>query len=421
MHGMGSKVQSSVCVSNIHNEDNQPMKKKPRVRPINYDERYPVHDQTSREKSLAAGGRIYEYSSAADPDMPPVPQPGSLALMPIHHQSGPTRIIPFDLSDKINTPYAATSPNLLVGFIRILGGESINTKARATSQAFYVISGKGKSHCEEHGVISWALGDMIVLPRCPGAITHLATEPTMDCALYWISDEPLLRYLGVTPSEETFAPTVIRREQMLAEVERISHEPGAEHRNRMGILLGNKATDYSTRGGSGTLTLTPTLWSLLNVLPPHDAQKPHRHNSVALDLAVYAKPADATKGETRSGVYTMMGPELDEATGQVKDGIRCDWVSGAVFITPPGWWHSHHNETDEPAWVLPMQDAGLYTYQRVLDIQFSTSGPDPATAAAAKGNYETLCAAFDCRKNGLSPGGMPEVVAAADDTRVKVN
>lgn len=27
---------------------------------------------------------------------------------------------------------------------------------------------------------------------------------------------------------------------MLAEVERISHEPGAMHRNRMGILLGNK-------------------------------------------------------------------------------------------------------------------------------------------------------------------------------------
>ena len=33
--------------------------------------------------------------------------------------------------------------------------------------------------------------------------------------------------------------------------------------------------------------------------------------------------------------------------------------------------HSHHNETGVPAWVLPMQDAGLYTYQRTLDIRFS--------------------------------------------------
>ena len=30
-------------------------------------------------------------------------------------------------------------------------------------------------------------------------------------------------------------------------------------------------------------------------------------------------------------------------------------------MTPPGWWHSHHNDSDEDAWVLPMQDAGLYT------------------------------------------------------------
>ena len=33
--------------------------------------------------------------------------------------------------------------------------------------------------------------------------------------------------------------------------------------------------------------------------------------------------------------------------------------------------HSHHNETGTDAWVLPMQDAGLYTYQRTLDIRFS--------------------------------------------------
>jgi gentisate 1,2-dioxygenase len=55
----------------------------------------------------------------------------------------------------------------------------------------------------------------------------------------------------------------------------------------------------------------------------------------------------------------------------VKDPIRCDWKSGSVFVTPPGWWHSHHNETEKPAWVLPMQDAGLYTYQRTLDIRFA--------------------------------------------------
>jgi hypothetical protein len=37
------------------------------------------------------------------------------------------------------------------------------------------------------------------------------------------------------------------------------------------------------------------------------------------------------------GVYTLMGPELDEH-GWVKNPIKCDWKTGAVFSTPPGWW-----------------------------------------------------------------------------------
>ena len=91
----------------------------------------------------------------------------------------------------------------------------------------------------------------------------------------------------------------------------------------MGILLGNKITEDSTK------TLTHTLWSLLNVLPAGDAQRPHRHNSVALDLCVSAEP---------TGVYTLMGPELDEE-GWVKNPVKCDWKTGAVFVTPPGWWY----------------------------------------------------------------------------------
>lgn len=42
--------------------------------------------------------------------------------------------------------------------------------------------------------------------------------------------------------------------------------------------------------------------------------------------------------------------------------------------------HSHHNETGVPAWVLPMQDAGLYTYQRTLDIRFSVA---PASSSSS--------------------------------------
>lgn len=269
------------------------------------------------------------------------------------HESGATRVIPFDLSVQMNIDQACSSPNLLASFIRINPNEEIDTDATATSQAFYIIRGSGKSISSEHGEIQWSQGDLFVFPACDDKVAHSATE---DSAIYWVHDQPLLNFLGVKPCTKKFDPTLFRKERMLAEVERIKHEPGAEHRNRLGILLGNEITEGSTK------TLTHTLWSLLNMLPAGDNQRPHRHNSVALDLCVTALPGDK--------VYTLMGPELDDK-GWVKDPIKCVWATGTMFSTPPGWWHSHHNETGEPAWVLPMQDAGLYTYQRTLDIRFS--------------------------------------------------
>ena len=277
----------------------------------------------------------------------------------LHTEPGPTRVIPFDNAVFMDIPYAATSPNLLAAFLKINPGDTLETSATATSQAFYVIRGSGRTRWGSSSgsgsqEVAWSMGDLFVLPANPEPIAHTAIE---DSAIYWVSDEPLMQYLGVAPIVQKFNPTHFTRARMEAEVERISHEPGAEHRNRMGILLGNKITEQ------GTKTLTHTLWSLLNMLPPHDAQRPHRHNSVALDLCV-TSPSE--------GVYTLMGPELNEE-GWVKDPIKCCWKTGGVFTTPPGWWHSHHNETGEPAWVLPMQDAGLYTHQRTLDIRFATA------------------------------------------------
>jgi gentisate 1,2-dioxygenase len=172
-------------------------------------------------------------------------------------------------------PYPATSPNLLAAYIRILPGESLETQARATSQAFYVIRGSGVSTSTEHGEIKWNKGDLFVLPAAAAPVSHAAlgveaAEGGEAAALYWVSDEPLLRYLGVSPSEKKFEPTLYTRERMVASVELLKHEEGVEHRNRLGILLGNKVTEKST------LTLTHTLWSLLNLLPAGQKQRPHR-------------------------------------------------------------------------------------------------------------------------------------------------
>ena len=59
-------------------------------------------------------------------------------------------------------------------------------------------------------------------------------------------------------------------------------------------------------------TGSPTFQILMqNSLATGEVQRPHRHNSVALDLAIHAAP----------GTYTLMGTELT-SDGWVKDPIR---------------------------------------------------------------------------------------------------
>jgi len=305
---------------------------------------------STNEARWTAGARIYEYGAAANPEMPPVPV---LVHPPALHESGASRIVPFDLSASLGVEgRECTSPNLMASFVRIEVGDSLETRARATSQAFYVIRGSGVSASMDHGKVRWCAGDLFVLPTTRAGVVHECVEAESGgAALYWIHDEPLMEYLGVEPGRKKFEPTLYRREELLARVEEISHSKGHSS-NRLGVLLGNAACDQ-------TKTLTHVLWSLLNSIPAQSVQRAHRHNSVALDLCVSAQP----------GVYTLMGREVD-AQGFIVDPIRCEWTPGGVFVTPPGWWHSHHNESDDVAWVLPIQDAGLYTYQRTLDLRF---------------------------------------------------
>jgi gentisate 1,2-dioxygenase len=66
-------------------------------------------------------------------------------------------------------------------------------------------------------------------------------------------------------------------------------------------------------------------------------------------------------------IYTLIGDELDE-NGNIINPKKVFWKEGCMFITPPGLWHSHNNVGDTCAYVLPIQDAGLLLYQRILGI-----------------------------------------------------
>jgi len=147
------------------------------------------------DKTIVRTGHIYEYSAAADPSKF-VPGVLTLAFPAELHQSGPTRIIPFDLRAELEVDYEATSPNLMAYYLRICKSDGLTTKACATSQAFYVIRGKGMTE-SEHGTIDWSEGDLFVLPMSESEARHTATA---DTAIYHITDEPLLSYLGVKPA-----------------------------------------------------------------------------------------------------------------------------------------------------------------------------------------------------------------------------
>jgi len=335
----------------------------------------------SKEAQWGASAEIYEYTSTANPKMTEVP---IRAFGPELHQHGPSRVIPLDLSAELELDYAATAPNLLASFIRILAGERFPTGVeRATSQSFYVIRGSGRSYTRA-GEVTWKEGDLFVLPYLGDEVTPVCDEKSQclqhacleeshygGCALYWVHDEPLLKYLGVRPdSKRRFEPTLYPGSVMRDTVAAIPNEDElGQVRNRRGILLGNVATPQ-------TKTLTPTMWSLLNSIGANASQDPHKHSSVALDLAV--------SGGQAGKVYSLLGRELD-ANGSIVDPVRVEWTSGGVFVTPPGWWHSHHNDGTVAAWVLPIQDAGLYTYQRTLDIRFMSAEKEQLKRGASRG------------------------------------
>jgi gentisate 1,2-dioxygenase len=312
------------------------------------------------ETIFTSNSRLYEYTSAANPSIPKIPVkvfPSDL----YNKDEIVTSIIPLDISNNLNYSYPATSPNLLANFIKIKSNNTITTPiGNTTSQMFYVIKGSGYSIIKNN-MINWRQGDVFVVPHLESCSSiHHCSENRGDSVLYWVNDEPLMNYLGVKPSIPKFQTTHFFNSKLRQYVEELKHNPETKHRNRCGVLLGISETENNTK------TLTHTMWSLLNLLPANTSQPPHKHNSVALDLCTYAK--DGVNGNC--DVYTLMGPELEKDGKTIKNPVRVPWTSGGVFITPPGWWHSHHNETVEDAWVLPVQDAGLHTHMQTLDIQF---------------------------------------------------
>jgi gentisate 1,2-dioxygenase len=264
-----------------------------------------------------------------------------------------------DFSKIFNTSHKSTTPNLLASFIKLSNKETIELKNtsqqkqpnedyNATSHLFYIIDGNGFMDIDNDEPKIVNTGDLLITPCFQQLkINNIGDK---DLQIYYINDSPLVNYLGNKTHKKIFKTAIYTNEFLIQKLNELSNP----HNNRKGILLSNKDTD-----ALGTHTITPVLWALYNELPPKTVQRPHKHNSVALDFCI--------KCDDTENIYTLMGDELDEK-GNIINAKKIAWKKGTMFITPPELWHSHNNMGDTYAYILPIQDAGLLLYQRILGI-----------------------------------------------------
>lgn len=293
--------------------------------------------------------KAYEYESSVNPDLTEIP------IITKNGKEVDYGFHPIDVSKTYQMNFPCTSPNLLASFIKIkknshlyLDYDECEKAINASSHLFFVIQGDCTINIDFKNDYHVLIGEILVTP-CFNNM-YIKNKSDIDLILYYINDSPLINYLGCEPKNPIFRTALYTREFIQENLQSLSNP----NNNRKGILLGNEDTERI-----GTKTITPILWSLYNELPPHTNQRIHKHNSVALDLCVVCTDSD--------NVYTLVGCELDEK-GNIINPTKINWKQGEMFITPPGLWHSHHNLGDTFAYILPIQDAGLLLYQRILGI-----------------------------------------------------
>jgi gentisate 1,2-dioxygenase len=223
----------------------------------------------------------------------------------------------------------------------------IETTLNASSHLFYIIN----VDCQiqlDNDLFEISNGSIFVAPFF-NSIT-IINKSDEELYIYYVNDSPLLNYLGSKANRTIFLPCLYSKEFLLEHLEKLSNP----NNNRKGILLSNEDTEKK-----GTNTITPILWALYNELPPNTNQRPHKHNSVALDFCI--------RSDDPENIYTLVGDELDE-NGNIVNPKKINWKTSEMFITPPGLWHSHHNRGNTYAYILPIQDAGILLYQRILGI-----------------------------------------------------
>ncbi len=251
----------------------------------------------------------------------------------------PTGLIAMDLSDALQTPFPATTPLVLSRYMRIRKGESLAPRFRASAQLLCVLSGQGSTRIGDEET-HWQSGDVMSLPGSCDAV-HCAAS---DTVIWLTTDEPELAFLGLEATGDQSAetkPVHYLAADLAKELEAVYQHPDRDTFAGYAVVLSNEKMAYSRN-------IHPTMTLALNSLPPQSAQRPHRHNSMALTLCLQG-----------DNCYSMI------------DGQRKDWEHLAVMVTPPGAMHSHHNEGAHRMQCLIVQDGALHYHTRTMGFSFT--------------------------------------------------
>jgi gentisate 1,2-dioxygenase len=297
--------------------------------------------RASAPKSKAESRALYfNTGNAFNLQLPRVPDE-SFVAEPARalHRDTPTGLIACDRSKELGCAFPATTPLVLARYARVRAGESLETKFAASGVIAYVIAGSGSTLCGAER-IEWNPGDTFVLP---GGVEHVHRAVVADAVLWIVTNEPQLAFENLCPPQEGEAPTdpvhftaaeVQRQIELLYQVGRSADIAGS-------------ALIFSSERQEAIRNVLPTLTVAMNSLPAGKAQRPHRHNSVAVSLVI--------QGE---GCYSIV------------DGRRKDWSQWATTVTPATSVHSHHNAGPKTAMFLIVQDGGIYYFTRALGFEF---------------------------------------------------
>jgi gentisate 1,2-dioxygenase len=247
--------------------------------------------------------------------------------------------IALDLSATLATPFPATTPSLLVRYLKLRAGEQLETSFVAGGEVCYVIRGSGESrHGDDN--IAWGPGDVFCFPGGDATI-HRAGE---DAILFVATDEPLLALeglraplTGTSRVRATHWPHHAIEEQF----EAVYRRPRTDNTTGCSVMFTGAADVH------GYMTI-PTINVAINTLSAGSDQRPHRHNGVAVTLAIEGR-----------GIHSMI------------EDRRVEWSNGAAQITPATMLHSHHNRGAHRMRSLVIQDEGLHHYLRTPGFSFN--------------------------------------------------